>query len=113
MSLSSISPVSSPYPFASAASAAASATLELNPAAPSDTVTVDTIPASPPPGVLAEMATAAGAQDRLAAGDRALHFSLDQTTGALSAQVTDLTGSVLRTIAPSDVLDVAAGGSLD
>jgi hypothetical protein len=75
-------------------------------------VDVDTsIPGSPPAEVLDQMQTAAGAQDRLAATGKALHFDLDES-GKLTVQVTDLSGSVLGTASPSSVLDVASGKTL-
>ncbi len=78
-----------------------------------DAVTVDAFPASPPPEVLAEMATAAGAADRLAADGRALHFSLGAPGDGVSVQVTDLAGTVLSTAPPSTALAVAAGETLN
>jgi hypothetical protein len=70
------------------------------------------IPSSPPPEVFAAMLTAAKTADRLAAQGRALHFNIGETTG-LSVQLTDLDGTVLGTVAPSTVLSVADGGTLD
>ncbi len=77
-----------------------------------DSVTLDTIPSSPPPEVFAAMLTAARAADRLAASGHALHFDADAPTG-LSVQLTSLDGTVLDTVAPSTVLSVASGGALD
>jgi hypothetical protein len=110
--MSSINAVSSPYPFPQTSPVSRSTSASA--AAPSTTaaaVTIDAIPASPPAEVLSQMATAAGAQDRLAASGQALHFSLDETTGKLTTQLTDLSGNVLRSVSPSSVLDIAAGGS--
>ena len=77
-----------------------------------ESVTLDTIPGSPPQEVFAAMLTAAQAADRLAASGRALHFDTDQTTG-LSVQLTSLDGTVLGTVAPSTVLAIASGDALD
>jgi hypothetical protein len=77
-----------------------------------DSVTLDAIPSSPPQEVFAAMLTAAQAADRLAASGKALHFNADETTG-LSVQLTSLDGTVLGTVAPSTVLSVASGGTLD
>ena len=77
-----------------------------------ESVRLDTVPSSPPQEVFAAMLSAARAADRLAATGRALHFSTDATTG-LSVQLTDLDGTVLGTVAPSTVLSVAAGATLD
>jgi len=83
------------------------------PAAPTgDSVTLDTVPSSPPQEVFAAMLTAAQAADRLGAAGKALHFSTDETSG-LSVQLTSLDGTVLGTVSPSTVLSVASGGTLD
>jgi hypothetical protein len=70
------------------------------------------LPSFPPREVFAAMVTAAQAADRLTAAGRALHFSTNDSTG-LSVQLTDLDGTVLRTVAPSAVLNVASGDILD
>ena len=82
------------------------------PAQPVAAVTVDTLPASPPPQVLEEMADAAKVFDTLRAQARELHF---ETTGdgRVTVTVRDLDGNVIRTIPPAKALDVAAGGPID
>jgi hypothetical protein len=90
-------------------SASVRAAREANPAGPA---TPGAIPSSPPQEVFASMLTAAQAADRLAATGRALHFSTGAGTG-LSVQLTDLAGTVLGTVAPSTVLSVASGRTLD
>jgi hypothetical protein len=77
-----------------------------------DAVRVETIPSSPPPEVLHEMSTAAGAYDRLAAAGQALHFKVDGTTGKLHVEVHDVHGNLLFSVPASKALDVAAGGGL-
>jgi hypothetical protein len=81
-------------------------------ATPEESVTLDTIPSSPPQEVFAAMLTAAKAADRLAATGTALHFDTDETSG-LSVQLTTLDGTVLGAVTPSTVLSVASGGVLD
>lgn len=81
-------------------------------AADDDSVRLDGVPSSPPREVFAAMLTAAQSADRLAASGRALRFNTDETTG-LSVQLTDLDGTVLGTVAPSTVLSVASGATLD
>jgi hypothetical protein len=72
---------------------------------------VSTIPASPPPSVLEDMHVAAGVADELRDQDRELHF---ETTpgGGVAVQVRDLDGNVIRTIAPSQALEIASGAPL-
>jgi hypothetical protein len=75
------------------------------PAAP---VNVDTIPASPPPDVLEQMFDAAKVADKLRAQSRELHFE-PVDGGHVVIQVRDLDGNVIRTIPPSEALDIATG----
>jgi hypothetical protein len=79
----------------------------------SDSVTVDTMPAAPPPEVLDAIGAAASAYDRLTASGVQLHFHVDEQTGKVSTQVYDTRGTVLGTLSPSQVLDVATTGTLD
>lgn len=71
------------------------------------------LPASPPPGILDEIARAAQAHERLRAEDRELHFAHDTQSGQMTIEVRDCAGNVLRTLSPSEALDVAAGKPLD
>jgi FlaG protein len=73
---------------------------------------VDVIPASPPPEVLAEVDAAWERASELAAANRELHFRRDEATGRTIIEVRTLDGEVLRTIPPSRVFDVMAGGEL-
>jgi hypothetical protein len=71
------------------------------------------LPGSPPPAVLDEVGAAATRAEQLAAQQRELHFERDSHTGRVVIQVRDLSsGEVIRTIPPSDALDVLAGGNL-
>ena len=75
-------------------------------------VTVETIPASPPPDLLEEMQEAARVADKLRSMQRELHFE-PQPNGRVIVQVRDLDGNVIRTIPPSQALDIAAGAPLE
>jgi flagellar protein FlaG len=79
----------------------------------SESVTVDTIPATPPPEVHDAMGVAAQAYERLASQDRQLRFMIDEKTGHFEVQVHDLDGNLLFTVPPSKALDVASGGALE
>jgi len=70
-----------------------------------------TVPASPPPDVLEQMYDAAQVADKLRAQERELHFH-PTDAGQVIVQVRDLNGNVIRTIAPSEALEVAAGKPL-
>lgn len=85
-----------------------------SPASPGQpSVSLDTFPSSPPRGVLDEMAGAARMHDTLRAQGRELHFAHDSHSGRMTIEVRDSGGRVLRTISPSEALDVAAGKPLE
>ncbi len=90
----------------SAALAAASAPAQ---AAPAGDVAVISLPPSPPPEVLDEVAVARDRAAELAARNRELHFSVDETSNRVIVQVRDLEGNVIRTIPPSEALAVMTG----
>jgi hypothetical protein len=79
---------------------------------PKGDVAVISLPPSPPPEVLDEVAAARDRAAELAADNRELHFSTDQETGRVIVQVRDLEGNVIRTIPPSEALTVMAGGAV-
>lgn len=79
---------------------------------PKGDVAVISLPPSPPPELLDEVAAARDRAAELAAGNRELHFSTDQETGRVIVQVRDLQGNVIRTIPPSHALHVMSGGAL-
>jgi hypothetical protein len=76
-------------------------------------VSLRTFPSGPPPEVLDEMASAARVHDALRAQGRELHFAHDAGSGRMTVQVRDSSGHVLRTISPSEALEVAAGKPLE
>jgi hypothetical protein len=96
-----------PVPAGQAANAAAAA-----PAHSADPVTVDAIPASPPPEVHEAMGVAARAYQDLKDNGSELRFKIDEATGKLQIEVHDPHGNLLFTLPPHKVLDLADGGSL-
>jgi hypothetical protein len=79
---------------------------------PKGDVAVISLPPSPPPEVLDEVARARDVAAELAANNRELHFSTDAETGRVIVQVRDLEGNVIRTIPPSHALQVMSGAPL-
>jgi hypothetical protein len=79
---------------------------------PKGDVAVISLPPSPPPELLDEVAAARDRAAELAANNRELHFSRDESTGRVIVQVRDLQGNVIRTIPPSHALHVMSGGGL-
>jgi hypothetical protein len=77
-----------------------------------DTVTVDTIPATPPPEVEDAIGVANRAYHDLQASGNELRFKVNEATGKLTVEVHDTHGNILFTVPSSKVLDIAGGGSL-
>ena len=67
------------------------------------------IPASPPPAVLREVEAAGRRAEELRRARRELHFEVDDESGRVIVQVRDLDGNVIRTIPPSEALDIMSG----
>jgi flagellar protein FlaG len=80
--------------------------------APRGDVAVISLPPSPPPEVMDEIAAARDRAAELAANNRELHFSTDEESGRVIVQVRDLQGNVIRTIPPSHALMVMSGGPI-
>ena len=100
-------------PAAAAAQGSRRSTAAPSSSAPSaDTVTVDTIPASPPDEVHDAIGVANQAYHNLKASGSELRFKVNEATGKLSVEVHDVHGNLLFTVPASTVLDVASGGSL-
>lgn len=78
---------------------------------PSAHVRSDDIPASPPPEVLEAIARAHEAYEQLEAAGRHVHFDLDEVSGRLTAELTDASGTRLRSLSPRAVLDLASGSA--
>jgi uncharacterized FlaG/YvyC family protein len=90
----------------------AATTAAATPSARFDTTQLG-IPASPPSEVLDQVAAAADRVRELAAARRELHFERDKESGRVVVQVRDIaSGEVIRTIPPSEALNVMSGASL-
>jgi flagellar protein FlaG len=77
-----------------------------------DSAVIGGIPATPPPDALREVDRAAARADELWRAHRELHFAMDDDSGRVIVQVRDLEGRVIRTIPPSEALDIMSGKSL-
>jgi hypothetical protein len=67
------------------------------------------VPAAPPPEVLREIEQAGRRAEELWNARRELHFEIDDASGRLVIQVRDVEGQVIRTIPPSEALDIVSG----
>jgi FlaG protein len=77
-----------------------------------DAAEIGGIPAVPPEDALREVDRAAARADELWREQRELHFAMDEDSGRVVVQVRDLDGRVIRTIPPSEALDVMSGKPL-
>jgi hypothetical protein len=78
-----------------------------------DAVSVDTMPASPPPEVHDAIGVAAQSYERLHASGHELGFAIDPTTRHVVAEVRDTQGNLLWTVPASKALEIADGAPLD
>lgn len=73
---------------------------------------VGDVPPAPTPEARELVAMAADVVEQMRKNNRELHFSHDEDSGRLVIQVRDLDGTVLKTIPPSQALNIMAGGEL-
>jgi hypothetical protein len=78
----------------------------LEPAAPA-AARVDALPSAPPHEVLGAIAAADRIYQELALDGHELHFQQDPRSSRVTIQLRDLTGKALRTITPSEALEIA------
>ncbi len=69
------------------------------------------IPATPPPEVLADLDRAAQVLNELSRRNVALHFEVDSQSKRIRVQVLDGDGRVVREIPATRLMDVLSGGS--
>jgi hypothetical protein len=79
---------------------------------PSTTVHSDDIPARPPREVLDAIAAAHQAYERLEKSGRHVRFDLNEATGRLAIELTDISGTLLWSLSAHAVLELAAGAPL-
>src|SRR4051794_31966602 len=74
-----------------------------------DSAEIGGVPATPPPDVMREVARASARAEELWQDQRELHFAKDAESGRVIVQVRDVEGNVIRTIPPSEALDIMSG----
>jgi uncharacterized FlaG/YvyC family protein len=82
-------------------------------AAQEDSVSIDTIPASPPQEVLDAIQVAAHVAEELHAQGRELRFDVDSNSHRVRVEVRDLDGNVLRRVPASSALEIAGGAPIE
>ncbi len=83
------------------------------PTAVEPSVSLDTLPSHPPGEVLDQVAAAARVYEGLRSQGRELRFSRDAQSGRTTIEVRDRDGRMLKTISPSQALEIAAGAPLE
>ena len=73
---------------------------------------VGDVPPAPTPEARELVAKAAEVVEQMRKNNRELHFSRDEDSNRVVIEVRDLDGKVLKTIPPSQALNVMAGGEL-
>jgi hypothetical protein len=73
---------------------------------------VGDVPPAPTPEARELVAKAAEVVEQMRKNNRELHFSRDEDSNRVVIEVRDLDGKVLKTIPPSEALNVMAGGEL-
>ena len=73
---------------------------------------VGDVPPAPTPEARELVAKAAEVVEQMRKNNRELHFSHDEDSNRVVIEVRDLDGKVLKTIPPSQALNVMAGGEL-
>jgi hypothetical protein len=74
---------------------------------------LDTLASHPPREVLDQIARAGQTYESLRSQGRELRFSHDERSGRTTIEVRDRDGNVLKTISPSQALEIAAGAPLE
>jgi hypothetical protein len=108
---SPIPPLDGPHaPGSASAAGRTTADTPIAPTAPASSISLETIPSSPPPEVLAQIALAAQTYDGLSARGYDLRFAHDPASGRTNIEVRDDSGALLRTLSPAEAVDLAAEG---
>lgn len=74
-------------------------------------VSLDTLPSAPPPEVVAQILTAGANYKSLRAQGYELHYSYDEQARKTTVQLRDGSGTVVKTLTPSEAIDLAMGGA--
>jgi hypothetical protein len=77
------------------------------------TVSIGAVPDRPPADVLDAIGAAADRYDELRAQGRELRFDADAGSDGVQITLLDADGSVVRTLSPSEALDVATGRDVE
>lgn len=107
-----LAPASAAQPVAAAAARPQDAAPQIDKGVDEAGTIVGDVPPAPTPEARELVAMAADVVEQMRKNNRELHFSHDEDSGRLVIQVRDLDGKVLKTIPPSQALNIMAGGEL-
>ncbi len=74
-------------------------------------VSLDTLPSTPPPDVLAQIQTAGANYESLRAQGYEVHYSYDEQARKSTVQLLDSSGTVVKTLSPAEAVELAMGGA--
>jgi hypothetical protein len=90
--------------------AARAGATETSPTAESEApVSLDMLPSSPPPEVLAQIQTAGANYETLRAQGCQVRYSYDEQARKTTVQLLDGSGTVIKTLSPAEAVDLAMG----
>ncbi|HEV7941314.1 MAG TPA: hypothetical protein VGP17_00785 [Solirubrobacteraceae bacterium] len=74
-------------------------------------VSLDTLPSTPPPDVVAQIQTAGANYEGLRAQGYEVHYSYDEQARKTIVQLLDSSGTVVKTLSPAEAVELAMGGT--
>ncbi len=74
-------------------------------------VSLDTLPSAPPPEVVEQIQTAGANYESLRAQGYEVHYSYDEQARKTNVELRDGSGTVVKTLSPSEAVDLAMGGT--
>ena len=74
-------------------------------------VSLDTLPSTPPPDVVAQIQTAGANYESLRARGYEVHYSYDEQARKTTVQLLDSSGTVVKTLSPAEAVELAMGGT--
>lgn len=75
-------------------------------------VSLDTLPSSPPPEVVAQIETAGATYDKLRSEGHELRYSHDEQARKTTVELLDGSGAVVKTLSAAEAVELAMGAPL-
>jgi hypothetical protein len=74
-------------------------------------VSLDALPSTPPPEVVAQIQTAGANYEALRAQGYEVHYSYDSQARKTTVQLLDASGTAVKTLSPAEAVELAMGGA--